>query len=609
MNIKLLSAMNLMLLITACGGGSSGGGASPPSVPDPEPNPIPDIETPLSGFFIDSSVSGLTYKTASTSGTTDADGKFTYLQGQEISFYIGESFIGKSEGGELITPLELFGTTDLSDTAVINLARLLQTLDNDADPVNGIEVSSETADVLTSVAADGLDFSDANFAAHEDVLALLASLSIDELVPAADAFEHLSQSINSEYAKAQRGLPIPAFNAHIGGRTYYSNVYDAEDDNAEAVTIDTLADGQSLPRYDLPYGAQPFFDFTASDTSQSGIGIAQSYIWVDDVLSDNPQLKINLFGLDRAKLLDESLGLAYRITGTSSDGSEYTVTTLVDPDEWRGTILVNNAVVWDEVGVLGAFYSDANRTSLWLPLQALDLNYSNLTAWKKVEVKFFIFNLANVSVTNPSIVHSFPAISSSFEEAKVLPAQKVHLTFTAYNQRSEYPPIESSAGCNYQSEVSFVGDITWEERRGETGLWRGHEATLIGVQNDKRTPDITNFDGTQVPCDDDYEYAAASGFTLLQDQQQITLRDMMRLFTPKYNETLYDNAGFLVPQDVVEDPNARIDTYTVDPITQQITISGQSPCSEILICVGGDFDEDVFDWTLSLTPVENAAAP
>ncbi|MEB3733367.1 hypothetical protein ULF88_02705 [Halopseudomonas pachastrellae] len=40
----------------------------------------------------------------------------------------------------VLTPLDLAGSTDINDPVVINIARLLQTLDEDGNPDNGIVI-------------------------------------------------------------------------------------------------------------------------------------------------------------------------------------------------------------------------------------------------------------------------------------------------------------------------------------------------------------------------------------------------------------------------------------------------------------------------------------
>ena len=109
------------------------------------------------GQFIDSVVSGLRYETTSTSGFTDTQGAFSYQNGEFIRFYVGDIFIGGALGQAIITPVELVtGAIDESSTQVQNIAMFLQTIDDDGNEANGINITQ-----LANAAAQGqaIDFS------------------------------------------------------------------------------------------------------------------------------------------------------------------------------------------------------------------------------------------------------------------------------------------------------------------------------------------------------------------------------------------------------------------------------------------------------------------
>ena len=97
----------------------------------------------LIGRLLDGAVAGASYSsTSSLNGTTNANGEFSYREGDQVSFTIGGVLLGKANGSSIITPLELTGATTTADQRVVNLSRLLQTLDSDLDPANGIFISS-----------------------------------------------------------------------------------------------------------------------------------------------------------------------------------------------------------------------------------------------------------------------------------------------------------------------------------------------------------------------------------------------------------------------------------------------------------------------------------
>lgn len=97
-----------------CGGGSDSS-SNPPAEP-----------TALTGTFIDAPVQGLSYKTPTQSGFTDASGHFKYEAGETIEFKLGNLLLGKGVAGALVTPYTI---SDNNNTAT-NIALLLQNFDN-----------------------------------------------------------------------------------------------------------------------------------------------------------------------------------------------------------------------------------------------------------------------------------------------------------------------------------------------------------------------------------------------------------------------------------------------------------------------------------------------
>ena len=94
---------------------------------------------PRHGHFVDSPVAGLTYETATFYGTTDDIGSFDYLPGQRIDLWVGSLYLGQAMARSTISPLDIF-RRDIDDPRVINMARLLQSLDADGDPELQIEI-------------------------------------------------------------------------------------------------------------------------------------------------------------------------------------------------------------------------------------------------------------------------------------------------------------------------------------------------------------------------------------------------------------------------------------------------------------------------------------
>ncbi len=132
-------------------------------------------------------------------------GEFQYEEGGTIRFYIGEIALGNAVSGKaVITPLDLISGGTIDTPAVINIARLLQSLDAiPGDHVITIPAALHTmtiqSNATVSTAIQYLDFSDNTAfvnAATQLVSTLTASYPFTAvLVDAASARNHLASSL------------------------------------------------------------------------------------------------------------------------------------------------------------------------------------------------------------------------------------------------------------------------------------------------------------------------------------------------------------------------------------------------------------------------------
>ena len=95
----------------------------------------------LSAQFLDSAVQGLAYncQPSGEAGLTDVNGYFYYLPRDICTFSVGEMTIGSAQVTGMTTPRSL--TT--VEPNLTNILRLLQTLDNDTNPANGITLPTQ----------------------------------------------------------------------------------------------------------------------------------------------------------------------------------------------------------------------------------------------------------------------------------------------------------------------------------------------------------------------------------------------------------------------------------------------------------------------------------
>ncbi|MBF0289502.1 MAG: hypothetical protein HQM14_16945 [SAR324 cluster bacterium] len=108
----------------------------------------------LQGVFLDAAVQGVSYSGAGGSGTTTSSGTFNYSPGSRVTFSIGGIALGTASGKSTVTPIDVAGATDESDQRVINMLRLLQSLDDDGNANNGINITQATRTAAKNVTVD-----------------------------------------------------------------------------------------------------------------------------------------------------------------------------------------------------------------------------------------------------------------------------------------------------------------------------------------------------------------------------------------------------------------------------------------------------------------------
>lgn len=157
------------------------------------------------GYYYDSLVSGLNYESSGKAGVQSGvtgeeaeggPGSFRFVEGDTVSFSLGDTVLGESQAKARITPFDLAGldedavggcdvagTLPDDDSAfrmVVNLAVLLQSLDTDGDHTNGIDISPDVAGLFDGVDIDLSQTWEA-FQADTDLQTLLEAANTLEL--------------------------------------------------------------------------------------------------------------------------------------------------------------------------------------------------------------------------------------------------------------------------------------------------------------------------------------------------------------------------------------------------------------------------------------------
>lgn len=167
------------------------------------------------GTLTDAAIAGVSYRTSSgITGVTDAAGKFRYNPGDTVTFRLGSLVLGTiptTGQEETVTPIQLVNavtglTEQQKENLVTNLLVLLQSVDADGNPDNGIDIPAAVATALTTAVADTLadslkDTLPASFVADGDLLALAGAAGESAYVPTpAEALQHFENQFLKQLA-------------------------------------------------------------------------------------------------------------------------------------------------------------------------------------------------------------------------------------------------------------------------------------------------------------------------------------------------------------------------------------------------------------------------
>ncbi len=179
LSFRLTTIFSTLLFLIACGGGDE----------DSEP-------TMLKGQFLDNAVKGLSYKTKSQSGDTNEYGEFNYIAGETVTFSIGDLFFPSVEASKEITPVTMSPTKSLTDNVAVNIAWLMQSLDEDADLSNGISIKEQAKSVASAV---DFNVSSNEFSSKSSIINLLANSGSTNtsLISLTNAKSHLEETVKA----------------------------------------------------------------------------------------------------------------------------------------------------------------------------------------------------------------------------------------------------------------------------------------------------------------------------------------------------------------------------------------------------------------------------
>jgi hypothetical protein len=307
-NTLSLSVLAIALMTAGCGGGS--GGSS---------DTTQNTTNIHKGVFLDSAVEGLSYtcELSKTEGTTDNQGTYECKDGDShVTFSIGSRYIGTSTIEKIITPSSLFDDNNKEQKA-IDLARLLQTMDNDGDPSNGIKLDDN---IVTKWENDtSVEFGTQDF--ENTASTVLGKSLVDETT----ALEHINNTL-SKYGiptigNGQQNKPDSISASELEGKTivaeYKSNSNSVKIKNIEKVSYIFLYGDKVIAVFDLSDGSRKVAHGSYNAISGSQLGVL-------DPIFDNGENFMPAFGIA------SPTGLSKITVGQSV--AIYPVTAIIDND-------------------------------------------------------------------------------------------------------------------------------------------------------------------------------------------------------------------------------------------------------------------------------------
>lgn len=223
------------------------------------------------GVLIDSPVANIGYRTATYEGRTDAEGKYRYKEGETVTFFICDLVFPAVAATGYVTPFDMAGSTDITNATVINIARFLQSIDQDGNPENGILVPEALHNCGNDIV------SPVNFAAS--VTAFENDPAVTEIVenstsptttllPQDDCMDHLLE--------------------HVFATAKYFEVYGKSAGDFAMSTSGTLLGTSQTAPFTVS-GGQVIFDFNVSGYQRFVIYVPETSqeIHLDAVLFDN----------------------------------------------------------------------------------------------------------------------------------------------------------------------------------------------------------------------------------------------------------------------------------------------------------------------------------
>ncbi len=228
----------------------------------------------ISGQFIDGPVAGLTYECSSGKvGITDENGRFVCEANDYITFKIGDITIGSTEVNQTITPYTLYPG---NEEAAVNVAQLLQSLDDDGDlnrfVLDESKIVKLKKDIDFSIPAENFEIE-------------ISNQLETEVVSRQKVMEHMRQSIATHIAEQEKEdvADFSDDSQNLKNDTDIAAIYD--DTSADPVLDDFQAESSNYNNSDNDeQSAGPVYSDAVQSTTESA-GIEETPLVNSDVVT------------------------------------------------------------------------------------------------------------------------------------------------------------------------------------------------------------------------------------------------------------------------------------------------------------------------------------
>jgi major membrane immunogen (membrane-anchored lipoprotein) len=276
------SALTATLLLVGCGSSSD----------------TVDTLTTTTGYLVDSPVQNVDYDCITDGDLnkiTGSDGAFTCRNMNQVRFRIGELVLGEIDAlpaDGYVLPQDLVGANreQIKENAnVMAMAQLLQSLDEDGDPTNGIKITEEVKALL-----EAGEFTATNLTQYLDETDILPERRRTE----EQAFEHLRstmQGLNDQNNPIDDSMSILTQDlkdaiAHMGNEErlaydVYMNLYDYHNENngIQIMQLQNIAQNAEKTHVGIMQALVQKYDLGVDDLSNVETAVADNSVSFEDM--------------------------------------------------------------------------------------------------------------------------------------------------------------------------------------------------------------------------------------------------------------------------------------------------------------------------------------